>query len=65
MANLDLWHTLDEQMQAAHIQSSDIEWVQAHANNVGNCLADIAAKNEAQRIAQSRVAYDPALDGWE
>ena len=52
-------------MQAARVHNSDIEWVRAHADNVGNCVADIAAKNEAQRIAQQRVAYDPALDGWE
>ena len=46
-------------MQAARVQNSDIEWVRAHANNVGNCVADIVAKNEAQRIAQQRVAYVP------
>ena len=65
LTNLDLWHVLDQHMHEAHVQNSDIEWVRAHAQNVGNGIADIAAKNEATRIAQNRVAYDPALDGWE
>ena len=65
LTNLDLWHLIDERMQQARLRSSDIEWVRAHASNVGNCIADIAAKNEAKNIAQKRVAYDPALDGWE
>lgn len=38
----------------------------AHTNNVGNGgIADIAAENEATRIAQNRVTCEPAMDGSE
>ena len=65
LTNLDLWEVLDQRMQQARVTNNAIQWVAAHNGDIGNGIADIAAKNEATRIAQQRVAYDPALDGWE
>lgn len=64
LTNLDLWAAIDTTMQRARVRESEIEWVAAHAGDYGNGVADIAAKREAERQAQQRVAYDPALDGW-
>ena len=63
LTNLDLWSTIDVRMQQARVLDNEIEWIAAHAGDYGNGVADIAAR-EAERIAQQRVAYDPALDGW-
>ena len=55
LSNLDLWACFDVELGRAHIPPNAIEWTQAHVGTIGNELADMAARAEAQRLIDSRA----------
>ena len=65
MTNSDLWDIMDSKTKTAKLTRNNFEWTPSHQGTIGNGIADIAARNEATKIARRRQQYDPAQDGWD